>query len=981
MTTTKSIRGVSAFAWLAFAVIPALPIVANAQIEEVVVSTRRRAESLQDVPIAVSVISSEQIERQGITDLKDVVANQPSVQFDQSYGPADNRITIRGLSNTRGRSNVAFLIDGIDVTTETLISAGSGLLANRRLLSDVESIEIVKGPQSALFGRAAFAGAISYTTKEPTDEFDGRVGMDLADFGKRTVEGAFGGPLSDTVGIRLAGVSFNENGYYTNSISGNDVGGSDGYGAALTTVWKPADPVKIKARIEYSDEHYDPRAVVKFRGDKPYYFPEEAKTIVRPIITTGTDIPQPNSSGATNLFNFGTYCPGAPGGFDPNNIQGEPGICLPSQIKNSAGHVVRLSEDPLTGGDYPGTDTETFRASITATFDLGYGIVSSYTGWTDFNSTDLYDQDYDASTALDFNGNGGRPYDTLDPRGGRIDTLMGQQTSNQESATKQFSQEFRYETQLDGPVQFTGGVLFWQDQRTLTDRNFIAACAPYGREFPDDLLDEDGEPIGSLKDPTTGVLTKADYVCDGLDNPATGAFDPSATSWQQYRRQFSNPQYAASWAARTRHLSFYGRIDWDMTEVLQLSLENRWLDEEFNLTKPGSSSCSEIAFASGSNVVAPWPVEDESLCDIERIVFNILPLPTDPQTGGLTLRYIEGSTYSSYNTPKATLSWSVNDNLNTFFSFATAQKPGGINQLAGGGGAEPPKIEDERFDSEKLQAWELGIKSNFEAAGFWNLNSSIFFQDYTAKQVGIQVVSESGVSQPRVVNVEGTQVWGFEFETVWQPGFMEGLTLSVAGTIQDGKYTDWVDDTRNLVKAAVKGECPIIYKRGDPSTANPTDELESTDPLDPIFDGLLPTAFCRLDYSGNDLERAPKQAYTAALQIQRPFLDTPFEYLFELNGSWQSERWADPENLVEFADYARLDMRVGLTSDKWDVIAYVDNVLDDDRFQTGGSGPDFGEQVTDLGFTAGFGTTHFFATMPDPRVFGIRGSYRFGEGR
>jgi outer membrane receptor protein involved in Fe transport len=187
-------------------------MVASAQIEEVVVSTRRRAESLQDVPIAVSAISAEQIERQGITDLEDVVQNQPSVQFDQSYGPADNRITIRGLSNTRGRSNVAFLIDGIDVTTETLISAGSGLLANRRLLTDVENIEIVKGPQSALYGRSAFAGAISYTTKEPSDEFEGRVSLDVGDFGRRTVEGAFGGPLSDTVGIRITGVNFNEDG-------------------------------------------------------------------------------------------------------------------------------------------------------------------------------------------------------------------------------------------------------------------------------------------------------------------------------------------------------------------------------------------------------------------------------------------------------------------------------------------------------------------------------------------------------------------------------------------------------------------------------------------------------------------------------------------------------------------------------------------------------------------------------------------------
>ena len=262
------------------------------------------------------------------------------------------------------------------------------------------------------------------------------------------------------------------------------------------------------------------------------------------------------------------------------------------------------------------------------------------------------------------------------------------------------------------------------------------------------------------------------------------------------------------------------------------------------------------------------------------------------------------------------------------------------------------------------------------------MNSSIFLQDYSDKQVGIQLVSPDGISQPRIINVNGTQVWGFEFELLWQPQWVEGLTLGLSGTLLDAKFTDWTDDTRNLVRAAVYGSCPVVYKLGD---------QESTDPLGiPITDtngnGSLdsgdaqPVAFCRLDYSGNDLERSPKQAYSASLALKRPFLETPFEYLFELNGSWQDERWADPENVVKLADYARLDMLLGLTSDKWDVIAYVNNVFDDDTFLTGGSGPDFGNQVTQLGFTAGFGTTHYFATLPDPRVFGIRANYRFGAG-
>ena len=700
----KNVSCNTACLWMSFAVLQALPLVASAQIEEIVVSTRRKEESLQDVPIAVSAITSEQIQQQGITDLKDVVASQPSVQFDQSFGPSDNRITIRGLSNTRGRSNVAFLVDGIDVTTENLISAGSGLLANRRLLNDVERIEVVKGPQSALFGRAAFAGAISYITKDPTDEFEGRVGFDVGDYGQRTIQGAVGGPLTDTLGYRLTGVNFNEDGYYTNSLTGNNVGGSDGYGTALTLLWRPVDAVRVRTRLEYSEENYDPRAVVNLQGDTPYDIPpESAAALVTPIIT-GNPATQKQSSNATNLFNFGVYCP--KNGFNPANTPGTgspAAFCLPGLIKNADGLKVALSEDENTGTDFFGTKTSTFFGSLIASIDLGYGTISSYTGWTDFDGDDAYDQDYQAGTAADFNGNGQVPYQRDPVTGkvtaGRLDTLMGQNESNQTTSTTQFSQEFRFNSQWDGPVQFTGGVLLWQDHRQLEDRNNITFCAPYGRVNPDALLDANGVPVittasGSpqeVTDPLTGELRYVSGICDGNND--------TATSWQQYRRQFSDPQYAAQWDARTRDVSFYARIDWEMTEDFTLSLEDRWVNEEFTITKPGSSSCTESAFPIGANPAGIWKVRDRSYCDMERLVYYDpdsdddelnTPIDRDPTTGGLTLRYQEGTTNSSFNTPKVTLAWKATDSTNLFFSWGVAEKPAGINQLAGGGGAETP---------------------------------------------------------------------------------------------------------------------------------------------------------------------------------------------------------------------------------------------------------------------------------------------------
>jgi outer membrane receptor protein involved in Fe transport len=955
------------------AVAAAYPIAASAQIEEVIVTTRKREESLQDVPIAVSAISSEQITRQGVNDLRRVVELQPSVQFDQAFGPADNRITIRGLSNTRGRSNVAFLIDGVDVTTENLVTAGSGLLANRRLLTDVERIEIVKGPQSALYGRAAFAGALSYTTKEPGDEFEGRVGLDIGDYGRRNIDAAFGGPVTDTLGMRFTGTTWNEDGFYSNSVTGQSVGNQEGYAVALTTVWKPVDAFKSKIRFEYSDEEFGVRPVVRLVADTPFWLPNggprfqdgfgnvlpggDARFISRPIIT-GDPATQAASSSGTNLFNFGLYCRQRPDligeanvarGFDPTQ---DPGFCLPKEIGKSAGYQPTLSADPLTGEDFPGTESTTFRTSLINTFDVNAGTFTAYTGWTNFEADDSYDQDYQ-------------------------DDNLGWNTANTTTETKQFSQEIRFSSALDGPVQFTVGGLFWDEQRLLRDRNIIASCAPLRRLNAQPLVIDGEQVIGSngqpVLDNTTGDIVPVAGICDGT----AGTLSSSQQLYQQVVNSgfFDRP---VIWEADTRHWSFYGSLDWNITDELQMTFETRFVNEKFTLLRPAASSCTEIGFAFG-NTVSQWLADDPQLtnaipgdvtiCDADRVRLNITPLPTATD-GGLNWRMLEGTTTSRFSTPKVTMKWQPLDDLNVYFSYAFAQKPGGINQLAAGG--SPTTIEAERFDPEKLKAYELGIKTGFEAGGFWRVNTSVFLNDYTDKQVGVQFVDQNGIAAPKVVNASGAQVWGFEFETLWQPNFMEGLTLSLSGTILDAEYTNFIDDTTNLVKAAVAGSCPPVYKLGN---------QESTDPNSALARDPRAGKFCRLDYTGNNLERTPEQSYAASMSIQRPFLDTEYEYLFQVEGSWQDERASDPENLVKLKDYAIMNMRAGLTGDSWEVLAYVDNVLDQDTFTTGGSGPDFGRQVTQLGFTAGFGTSHFFATLPDPRVFGVRANYRFGAGR
>ena len=155
-----------------------------AQLEELVVTARKKEENLQHVSLAITAIGSETIVRQGVTNLQDVASFDPSFVFLEAGAQKSTRIIVRGLSPTRGRSNVAMLIDGIDVSSEAIGTSGASLLTSQHLLADVQRIEMVKGPQSALYGRSAFNGAILFVTKDAPEEFEGQVSAQIAEYGE-----------------------------------------------------------------------------------------------------------------------------------------------------------------------------------------------------------------------------------------------------------------------------------------------------------------------------------------------------------------------------------------------------------------------------------------------------------------------------------------------------------------------------------------------------------------------------------------------------------------------------------------------------------------------------------------------------------------------------------------------------------------------------------------------------------------------------
>jgi iron complex outermembrane receptor protein len=181
---------------------------------EIISISRKRPESLQDVPIAVSALSARDIETAGIERPGDFISLVPNVNIVDTANVGDTQVNIRGIVSTRdAESTFAYVVDGV------LMTNPNGF--NGELL-DIAQIEILKGPQGALYGRNAVAGAILVTTTLPTDEFEGSVKVAAGNAGIQRINGIMSGGLSDNVRGRLTASYNSMDGHYENVFSGQD---------------------------------------------------------------------------------------------------------------------------------------------------------------------------------------------------------------------------------------------------------------------------------------------------------------------------------------------------------------------------------------------------------------------------------------------------------------------------------------------------------------------------------------------------------------------------------------------------------------------------------------------------------------------------------------------------------------------------------------------------------------------------------------
>lgn len=223
------------------------------ELEMIVVTARKREESLQDVPLSISVLSGQDLERGGIESLEDVANFTPGLTFQEFNGGGLGTPVIRGLSQTdiaSFDSNVGVFLDGV------FISARANLDVS---LFDLERVEVTRGPQSALYGNNSFSGAINYVTKKPTDELTARLTGTVGTDERYEIDGAISGPIVDGVlAGRLTAGYRTFDGTIDNALDDENLGGYDDRTMVSGTLeFTPIDSFSATLFGYFSDENLD----------------------------------------------------------------------------------------------------------------------------------------------------------------------------------------------------------------------------------------------------------------------------------------------------------------------------------------------------------------------------------------------------------------------------------------------------------------------------------------------------------------------------------------------------------------------------------------------------------------------------------------------------------------------------------------------------------------------------------------------------
>lgn len=380
------------------------PEVEAVRLEEIIVTSQKIVENLQDVPISVATVSGEKLADAGVENLEDLTVYLPNIHFTETGISTQVRVRGIGSDNSQGfEQSVGMYIDGIYYGRAQLF---------RTPMMDLERAELLRGPQSTLFGKNSIAGALNLTTAQPTDEFEARLSSSYEFEHEQTeVNGMVSGPITNTLRARVAVRTYEDLGYMDNTYEGKLTTEpySDETAARVIFDWTPSDTLQFNLKAERN----------------------EFKTIGRPIELTRDDtlfLAAVDDEGNS----LDTY-------IDPYAVLLEELFGIPNVEANADYRRQTDTEES--------SDNEINNVTLTTNIDLNDFTLTLVTGSVSYEYTEWCDCDFVSAEILD---------------------LQLQEEYDQ------FSQEIRLTSPLGEEFEWIGGLFFQSYEQEFTDDLFIS---------------------------------------------------------------------------------------------------------------------------------------------------------------------------------------------------------------------------------------------------------------------------------------------------------------------------------------------------------------------------------------------------------------------------------------------------------------------------------------------------------------------------
>ena len=696
-------------------------------LEEMVVTARKREETIQEVPLSVTPFLADEMEKRGFSGLEDVAAATPGFTFEGfASGGAHGNPVIRGLAQqftTSRIQNVSFFLDGVYLQRQSMLNLG---------MIDMQRVEVVKGPQNALYGRNAFAGAVNYVTLRPDSTPEGYFFAGIGDNQRREYRFSMSGPLDEYAtffGKFTAGKS-DYDGHTENNHPVADadpagpnqrgnLGGWDDTVYSLSLAWEPSNTLMMRASYYRSELIREAAPSYSISGVNAarfgFRYDDQNDLNCNEVTVSNIGVPYQSHTG------FSLYC-------------GE----LPNYASDIAPRTVDgIVIDPRAIGSTAETDAVTFSTDFFLTDEISLHYLFGLAMHESYTDGGASDEDPLAGRGITTNA----LISAVDNQNPSAFTFANTASSRPNSELESFSHELRLDWEVTPSLRSSFGLYYSVVEDEEWTTLFIA-----------DLCNADTpENIENCNQPLShpNSLEEETVVTVGV-------------AYDQYTRQHADVR--SEWTAfEDRIMAGFASFSYLFTDTVEGTLEARYTIEDKAVERFTDSSGLEPG-----QTVTYNPPQDPVLPLIGNSLESAIVVPRDDE------RF-------TYFTPRAILNWDWAEGHLLYASAAKGVKSGGFNNA--------DDASELTYGEATNWTYEIGSKNSFFHRTI-TLNGAIYYIEWEGLQGGVPP-SNPGLSTSDIItNIGGASSYGIEIEGAARLPY--GFSIDVGLSYNDPTYDDGV---------------------------------------------------------------------------------------------------------------------------------------------------------------------------------------------